>query len=229
MSPEQAAAARYADAARVSPAIWPGKSLPVEPGDMSKFLPMGMGLSGGLPIRPWDDPLAMVQTFNDYYGVQPRAGHPFLDAPLTEARGGTVYLDGDIGETDFRTVVRAMGVQGQWKDYAVFLGEAGEPRTSRYVTQLRTMSTGALAEVFGAVSRDEGAALPGQPRSIPDLFWTFIERERERYPDVYPYGLQGSFGGDGDWAKESLCFGLMVENHPWSAYRIWTRAWLVTK
>ena len=36
-------------------------------------------------------------------------------------------------------------------------------------------------------------------------------------------------GGDGDWAKESLCFGLMVENGYQGVYRIWSRAWLVTK
>jgi hypothetical protein len=34
---------------------------------------------------------------------------------------------------------------------------------------------------------------------------------------------------DGDWAKESLCFGFMMENEYHGICRIWTRAWLVTK
>lgn len=37
------------------------------------------------------------------------------------------------------------------------------------------------------------------------------------------------FGGDGEWARESLAFGFLVENQYHSIYRIWTRAWLVTK
>ena len=37
------------------------------------------------------------------------------------------------------------------------------------------------------------------------------------------------FGGDGDWAKEELAFGCMVENVDLGIYRIWSRAWLVTK
>ncbi|MEI9999893.1 MAG: hypothetical protein WDO13_12425 [Verrucomicrobiota bacterium] len=41
--------------------------------------------------------------------------------------------------------------------------------------------------------------------------------------------LRGTFGGDGDWAKESLCFGLLVENNDLGVYRLWSRAWLVTK
>jgi hypothetical protein len=41
--------------------------------------------------------------------------------------------------------------------------------------------------------------------------------------------LYGAMGGDGDWAKEELCFGFMMENEYHGVCRIWTRAWLVTK
>jgi hypothetical protein len=41
--------------------------------------------------------------------------------------------------------------------------------------------------------------------------------------------LSGTFGGDGDWAQESLCFGFMIENAYHGVYRMWSRAWLITK
>jgi hypothetical protein len=52
-----------------------------------------------------------------------------------------------------------------------------------------------------------------------------VARENAQRPSV----IGGTFGGDGDWAKERLCFGVMVENSSWMAYRIWSRAWLITK
>jgi hypothetical protein len=57
----------------------------------------------------------------------------------------------------------------------------------------------------------------------------FIAAERERWGTGMSSALRGTFGGDGDWAKESLCFGLMVENPYYGVYRVWSRAWLVTK
>ena len=41
--------------------------------------------------------------------------------------------------------------------------------------------------------------------------------------------LAGMFGGDGDDSREKLSFGRMVENGYHHVYRIWSRAWLVTK
>jgi hypothetical protein len=41
--------------------------------------------------------------------------------------------------------------------------------------------------------------------------------------------LSGTLGGDGDWAKESLAFGFLVENSYWAVYRVWSRPRLVTK
>jgi hypothetical protein len=42
-------------------------------------------------------------------------------------------------------------------------------------------------------------------------------------------GLYKKFGGDGDMKREELAFGLIVENEYYGIYRIWSRAWLVTK
>jgi hypothetical protein len=196
---------------------------------MSLFLPMGLGLAGPMIVRPWDNLARLSESWNDYYGLQKRSGHPFLDAPLSEPRGGVVYFDEGIPEADFRVLLRCVGIGNPWKRYVVFVEDAADPKDSRYLTQMRVMSTSALSDIFQAISRDEAAALKEQPLPIADLLWTFVERESRRYAGAFPPELGGVLGGDGDWAKEALCFGLMVENQPWLAYRIWTRAWLVTK
>ena len=41
--------------------------------------------------------------------------------------------------------------------------------------------------------------------------------------------IDGKMGGDGDYAVEELSFGFMLENEYNQVYRIWSRAWLVTK
>jgi hypothetical protein len=59
----------------------------------------------------------------------------------------------------------------------------------------------------------------------------FVGEQRRKWkePDDgdFPRSLDGRFNGDG--AREALCFGLMVENPPCGVYRVWSRAWLVSK
>ena len=68
-----------------------------------------------------------------------------------------------------------------------------------------------------------------QTVSIGDLIWKFIEDQQREYGKGYSAQLDGLFGGDGDWAKEKLAFGFLVENEYQGVYRLWSRAWLVTK
>jgi hypothetical protein len=42
---------------RVFDRDWPGRPLPVMPGDFSLYLPNGFGLAPAPVIRPWDDPM----------------------------------------------------------------------------------------------------------------------------------------------------------------------------
>lgn len=221
--------ARFEDVARFSPLVWPGKELAVQPGDMDAMLPLGMGMSGPPIIRPWDDPVKVVSTWTDYYGFQRRTGSPWQDAPMTEPSGGVVYFDDTIEEPAFRSLLATIGASNTSKRYAAFIHDSEHPMEDRYVTQLKIVNTSALAELYQAVTREEAAAMPEQPLGISDLCWMFIERERSRIGASYSSELRGTFGGDGDWAKESLCFGFLVENRWWDAFRIWTRAWLVTK
>lgn len=221
--------ARFEDVARFSPLVWPGKELPVQPGDMNAILPLGMGAMGPPVIRPWDDPAKMVASWNDFYGFQRRTGSPWQDAPMTEPSGGVVYFDDSIEEPAFRSLLATIGASTSQRKYAAFIHDSEAPQEDRYITQLKICDGSALAELYRCLTREEAAALPEQPLTIPDLCWQFIERERGRIGSGYSRALSGVLGGDGDWAKESLCFGFMVENRWWSAFRIWTRAWLVTK
>lgn len=79
----------FEDLIRISPPIWPGKKLEVQPGDLSLFAPMGIGIEGPLLIRPWDDPLKVLSDPpSKYYGYHPGSNHPFHNAPTNESSGG---------------------------------------------------------------------------------------------------------------------------------------------
>jgi hypothetical protein len=215
---------------RVFDRDWPGRPLPVVPGDLSQYLPNGFGLAAAPIIRPFDDPIQALSR-PSYYGFEKRDPDPVRGAPLTEPTGGTVYFDESIESDDLATLLRVMHVNMHEKDFVVFAGSARKPIEERYLDQARIMSKRALRGLFGADK--EAATLDPQPISMVDYVAQFVGEQRLKWndPDGNPYSirLDGRFGGDGDFAKEALCFGFMVENQPWAVYRVWSRAWLVTK
>lgn len=87
----------------------------------------------------------------------------------------------------------------------------------------------ALKYAFGTLSEEEYASLSEQPFTVGELVWRFIEDQQQHYGSGYSRELEVVMGGDGDWAKETLAFGFMVENEYQSVCRVWSRAWLVTK
>lgn len=212
--------------AKIAPAVWPGAELAAQPGDLSLFAPMGNGLGAPPVMMPWDD-LGSVMSRGAYYGFHPHTGHPFTDAPITESGGGMIYFDDRCRQADIEAMYRLMEVYGKVTDYAAFVQESNDPQ-DRYLTQLRIVSGGALSYLFQVPDTPESKALREQPLSVGELLWKFIEWHVQEC-DAGRYSVDGTLGGDGDWAKESLCFGFMVENQYHAIYRIWTRAWLVTK
>ena len=65
---------------------------------------------------------------------------------------------------------------------------------------------------------------------MPDFLWAFlVGQAREFGTGMGSPKLAGVLGGDGNFTQEKLSFGLMVENAYYHVYRIWSRAWLVTK
>ena len=203
------------DQIRISPPIWPEHKLDLQPGDLEKFVPSGNGVYG--------------------YGSQER-GNPFTEAPLQEACGGVIYFGSDVSREDFDALLRIIGMRPQIKpskDYAVFIAESEHPCKDGYLSQMRIVSKVGLRFMFDALTESEYEAFPEQGMSKADALWTFIQQERERWGTSFmednKKGLRGLFGGDGDYAREELSFGFMLENDYHSICRIWSRAWLVTK
>ncbi len=208
---------------------WPGRPLTVMPGDFSKYVPQGMGLDVQPVIRPWDDPVEAVTT-PSYYGFETRETDPVRGTPTQEASGGVIYFDDGISRRHILTALFVMGVNLHEREFVVFQGPAGDTVGERYLDQARIMRKGALQYLFRP--GPEAADLPVQPVTMGDFIRQFIDDQRKKWNDpryTFSDRLSGTFGGDGDWAKELLCFGFMVENSYWGVYRLWSRAWLVTK
>lgn len=204
------------DKIRISPPIWPDHKLNIHPGDLSKFVPYGNGV----------------------YGYQDRKGsNPFTSAPSQEACGGVIYFGNDVTKVDFEALMRIMEVQpvhfiNPSKDFAVFIAESKQPGKDGYLVQMRIVSKFGLRFMFGALTDAEYEKFPEQELTIVEALWSFIKQERKRWGTSWMEdnkGLGGKFGGDGDFAREELAFGFMLENDYYHVYRIWSRAWLVTK
>jgi len=201
----------------VSPPIWPNNKLDIQPGDLSQFTPYGNGV----------------------YGYQNRFGeNPLTSGPSQEACGGVIYFDNSIVKADFESLMRIMEVQHRnevkpSKDFAVFTAESNQPGKDGYLVQMRIVSKFGLRFMFGALTDAEYEKFPEQELTMVEVIWSFIEQERKRWGTSFHQdgtnGLRGLFGGDGNYAREELSFGFMLENDYHHVYRIWSRAWLVTK
>ena len=202
---------------RISPPLFPDKKLNIQPGDLAKFTPRGNGV----------------------YGYQdPKRSNPFTSAPSQEACGGVIYFGNGVTKKDFEALMRIMEVQPRYavkssKDFAMFVAESKQPGKDGYLTQMRVVSKFGLQFMFNALTEAEYEQFPEQELTVVEAFWSFIEHEKKRWGTKFweddTKGLKGLFGGDGDFAREKLAFGFMVENDYHHIYRIWSRAWLVTK
>ena len=213
---------------RIYPNVWPEKPPAAQPGDVTQFVPMGFCFGGPIVMRPWDT-LESAAAAGGYYGARAHGFHPLLGAPVTEPSGGVLYFDSG---SDPDTVIGALDLMHAptlTKDYAVFVSEAENPQKEGYLAHYRLIPFGALGHLF-RVNLDaiENGRLP-QPMSAGEFVRGFMALHEKRYGTGMCRDLYGAMGGDGDWAKESLCFGFMMENEYHGVCRIWTRAWLVTK
>ncbi len=188
--------------AHFAPPEWTGTSATLQPGDLTAFI-TPRGLQGSI--------------------------HPLQDAPLFEAHGGHLYLDALPRADTFRTLLQALGIPTDKTQYAAFIAEASVPEKERYLVQLRLVSLGALNHVFGIYPDASETLLVQQEHSIGDVLWAFVGHQQGYWGTFFadPRAPQGAFGGDDEYAREELAFGLMVETP--GIYRIWSRAWLVEK
>ncbi len=198
------------DSIRISPPLWPNNNLQVQPGDLTQFAPYGNGV----------------------YGYQSSGRlNPLKGAPPQEAVGGALYFGNQIVQLDFEVLMRIVGVSDRRsRDYSVFVAESDKPGEDGYLRQVRLVSKFALRFMFGAINDAEYERFPTQLLTMPETLWSFMQHERKAWGTSFGNpSLAGKFGGDGHFAQEELAFGFMVENDYHGVYRIWSRAWLVTK
>ena len=213
------------DRVRISPSTWPSKA-DMPPGDLRQYAPTGLGLAAPLVVRPWDN-LEDVLGRGDAYGVTQRTGDPILDAPINDATGGVIYFDSSIEPQRLSTVLSLLDVRSAVTGYAVYAAESADSAKDRYLAQIRIVDFRAM-NLFGAVP-DPGDAPWQQPIDIAGLIAAFIAAQKSIWGDGMSSALAGTLNGDGDWAREKLAFGFMVENAYNGVYRLWSRPWLVTK
>jgi hypothetical protein len=185
--------------------VQPNKDLKVQPGDLSRIAPYGNGV----------------------YGYQKNY---FIDAPLMEESGGTIYFGNGVKKSDFQGFLRMMNIRADNKDYAAFVQESINPIEDKYFTQMRLISKFGLRFMFDAIDEREYNSFKEQELSIGEAFWEFMEAEKGKFGTFFgDPRIEGKMGGDGNYAREELSFGFMLENEYHQVYRIWSRAWLVTK
>jgi hypothetical protein len=212
------------------PETWPGRELAVMPGDLGFYVTAGFGAAAPLIVRPWEK-LETLERQQGYYDLDAEELDPILGAPSSEPSGGCVYFDDDIDSADLLAVLRVMGVNGGLRDYVLFGAESTQTPDNRYLDQIRIVSRGALTHLFNVPIELVGD-LAKPAAELATLIPAFVAAQREKWNDPrYAFGgkLAGSLGGDGDWAKESLAFGFLMENQYWQVMRLWSRPWLVTK
>jgi hypothetical protein len=197
------------DKIRVSPAIWPGRALDVQPGDLSKFVPYRKGYYEGQDRR--------------------KGSNPFTGAPIHEACGGVIYFRDDVTKADFEALMRIMRLQPKGlalpsKRFAVFIAESKRPSEDGYFAQMRVVSDTALRDIFRALADAEWNKFPEQEMTMVEALWSFIEQARRRLED----SAMPAMFETGD-ARHDLAFGFMVEADNHQVYRIWSREWLVHK
>ncbi len=191
----------------VSPNVWPGKELKIQPGDMSKVAVYG----------------------ESFWGLQKPSFEPIIGAPRTEANAGIVYFHNGVERKDFEGFLRMLEITDH-RDYAAFVCESSNPKDDKYLRQMRLVSKVGLRFMFNAIDDSEYNSFKKQTLTIEEALWEFIESEKKEWgTNFWDAKLDGKFGGDGNYKREELSFGFMLENSYYDIFRIWSRAWLVTK
>jgi len=192
----------------ISPEVWPGNDIHVQPGDLSKFASYGNGV----------------------YGYQDQSLKPITGDPPQEEAGGLIYFGNGVERKDFEVFLRMMNIRADDKDYAAFVKESSGPIKERYFKQMRLISRFGLRFMFDAIDSSEYDTFKEQELSIGEALLEFMKSEKVRFGIFFGDSrIDGKMGGDGHYAREELSFGFMLENSYHQIYRIWSRAWLVTK
>ena len=209
----------------IAPPDWPSRAN-VPPGDLTRFAPIGLGMSAPMVVMPWDD-LGNVLSRGSFYGANARTGNPFEDAPVNDAAGGVLYFDSPVELGSLGAVFKLLHIDLTTTAYALFAAESTDTKKERYLAQIRIVLFSAM-KLFGAIPNESGNP-PLQTLPTGAAIKAFLDAQEARWGSGMSDKLEGTLGGDGDWAQEKLSFGFMVENASNGVYRLWSRPWLVTK
>lgn len=215
------------EAVRIQGRDWPAGHRGPKPGDFAAFAAKGIGLDVPVVVQPWDD-LGDALGRPGFYASEAQTADPLLNAPANDYGGGCIYFDGFVADEAVAAALGLMGVHKTDKTFAVFYAAADDTAAQRYLHQIRLVSRHGLAHTF----RIRGEALDeivDQPLTVEETVLRFLDLERGLWGRGYSSALSGTLGGDGDWAKETLGFGILVENGYQGIMRVWSRPWLVTK
>lgn len=152
--------------------------------------------------------------------------------------GDLVYFSQRVDEQRFYAAIDALEIKGFEKKFAALFTTFFEDIDVGvinpiemgviYLEQLRIICPAAM-DGFGDELEE---ALVEQELSISEALWNFYLSQINRYnPDneLYPSALNGVMGGDGDYEREELAFGMLVEDREEGIYRLWSRVYLCTK
>ena len=203
----------------LTPVQWPLTSE-----DEDRYLPRGY--VGGAPsvVFPY-----RVPGPDHVFCPERSSGNLLQDAPKYDPTGGSIYFESS-NEEHLRALVRLlMGYKAERKDFIAFGVSAKDPVDEHYLDQIKLLTHVAASSVF-EVEYDE---MPDeQSITIEDAVVGFVQAQCLKWNEpgkTFSSRLSGAAGGDGEYAKEALAFGLHVENSHWGVLRLWSRAWLVTK
>jgi len=169
---------------------------------------------------------------DQYKALKRYAFDPVLTAPLLVPSAGTVYFERQDA-ADLHSLFKVLGIKGDTHEYVAFATSAYEPAFERYLTQLKFVTFFALERTYRLTSQ---TIPPEQTITLAEAMVGFVECQHGHWLGPRPSlrsRLAGTAGGNGDEAREGLGFGLHVEkvfqlSIP-GIYRMWSRAWLVTK
>jgi hypothetical protein len=164
------------------------------------------------------------------YGLDQDGANPFELADGREPAGGVVFF-GACTQEDFVALLRLLDVRINVREYWLFHIESDAPEQDGYLEQARVVDRFGLRYLFHVLKSEGYEQFPKQPVTLSEILWAFICDQNLKWGngEGYSDALTDMFCEDGDDAKRQLSFGFMVENSYHKVYRIWSRAWLLTK
>lgn len=202
--------------------------------DPELFCSKGKDILSQSKVNPADLAIFATNYGHERFVLHPMKPHPLHSGPVDDPTGGVAFFDNDADRKNLEGFFRTLMERGaDLKDFvAIKLDESESCEPGGYLMQMRLISKFALRHLFNVWDNKQYEAFTPQELTMMQALFAFMEHEQSRWGKSFTddhMGLRGRYGGDGNYAREQLQFGFMVESNYHSIYRIWSRAWIVTK